>query len=51
MPDEAAKVFEKCTNEKALVLSGKVTKGYTDQNDLLLVLTFMNYYYSYYFQY
>lgn len=29
MPDEAAKVFEKCTNEKALVLSGKVAKGYT----------------------
>lgn len=24
MPDEAATVFEKCINEKALVLSGKV---------------------------
>lgn len=24
MPDEAAAVFEKCINEKALVLSGKV---------------------------
>nr|AML79086.1 putative LOV domain-containing protein [Sargassum hemiphyllum] len=27
MPDEAAKVFEKCTNEKALVLSGKNTES------------------------
>lgn len=26
MPDEAGKVFEKCINEKALVLSGKVTR-------------------------
>lgn len=27
MPDEAATVFEKCINEKALVLSGKVGYG------------------------
>lgn len=27
MPDEAAAVFEKCINEKALVLSGKVTRA------------------------
>ncbi len=26
MPDEAATVFEKCINEKALVLSGKVCR-------------------------